>query len=424
MLVKLFGKLPGKLFGQRRKAPRTEPVLNAAEKALLPGVHAAALVEPPRGARSVLLLMLVIVLAAIGWAAFARVDKISRAEGRVVPDGREQIVASLEGGILRELHVREGMQVEAGQELALLDPTRFEAQQAEGDARRLALQAALARLDAEANGRTLRFPDEVVDATSAVQAETEAHHARKRLLDEATSASRRGIALLQRELTIAESMAAKGLMSQVEVMRLQRQLNELQLQVQERQNRFRQEASTELARVRSELAQLQEQLVVRADALQRTVLKSPVRGLVKNIRVGTLGGVVGPGAPIMEIVPLGPRVLVEARIRPAEIGFVRVGQTVQIKLSAYDFATYGGLKGVIEYISPDALGDPERASSADATYYRALIRADPSTLKAAGEPLPVLPGMTGTVEVRTGERTVLAFLLRPALKSREAFPER
>ena len=195
------------------------------------------------------------------------------------------------------------------------------------------------------------------------------------------------------------------------------------MQNQERVNRFRQEASTDLVRVQTEMAQVDEQMSGRADVLRRTVLTSPVHGLVKNIRSGTLGGVIAPGAPVMEIVPLGSRVLIEARIKPADIGFVRVGQTAEIKLSAYDYTTYGGLKGKIEYISPDALGDTERGTAGDASYYRAMLRAERSTLQARGKPLPVMPGMTGSVEVRTGERSVLNFLLRPMLKSKEAFRE-
>jgi len=210
----------------------------------------------------------------------------------------------------------------------------------------------------------------------------------------------------------------------VEVMRLRRQANDLQLQVQERVNRFRQDASAELVRVRTELAQLEEQLVVKKDVLKRTTLYSPVRGLVKNIKLNTLGGVVPAGATIMEIVPIGPRVLVEARIKPADIGFVHVGLPAQVKLSAYDFYTYGGLKGTVEYISPDALGEEAKTTAQDSSYYRALIRSDVSTLMAKGKPLTVMPGMTATIEIRTGERSVLQFLLKPVLKSQEAFRER
>lgn len=223
---------------------------------------------------------------------------------------------------------------------------------------------------------------------------------------------------------MSERMADKGVLSNVEVMRLRRQANELVLQVQDRINRFRQDASSELVRAQTEMAQLQEQLVVKQDVLSRTVIKSPIRGLVKNIRLATVGGVVQPGAPIMEIVPVSQQVLIEARVKPADIGFVRLGLPVQVKLSAYDFYTYGGLKGRIDYLSPDALTDEPKSSNQDNSYYRALIRAEVSTLKQAGQPLPVIPGMTGTAEMRTGEQTVLGYVLRPLMKSKEAFTER
>lgn len=406
----------------KRKQP-TEPTLRRADRPFLSDLRSAALVEPTPHVVWALYLMVATVVAAIAWASLSRVDEVTKADARVVPDGREQVIASLEGGILRELYVREGMQVDEGQELAQIDPTRFQAQQNEGQAKHLAMKATLARLVAEANGRPLQFPPEVAANASVIDSETEAYNARRRSLMEAVDANRRSTELLLREQRVAESMAAKGLMSDVEVMRLRRQVNDLQLQTQERINRFRQEASTELVRVQTEMAQIEEQIAGRADVLRRTVLTSPVRGLVKNIRTATLGGVINPGAPIMEIVPIGPRILIEARIKPSDIGFVRVGQSAEVKLSAYDFSVYGGLKGKIEYISPDALGDPDRPAASDATYYRALLRAERSNLRARGKPLSVMPGMTGSIEVRTGERSVLSYLLRPMLKSREAFKD-
>lgn len=410
------------MFGRRKKTD--QPALKDGDTRYLTQLRAAQIVEDTPRITWALYLMLAIVLTAIGWAAIARVDEVTRADGRVVPDGREQVIASLEGGLLRELYVREGMQVQEGQELVQLDPTRFEAQQNEGQAKRLALKGTVARLTAESTGRALKFPADVSASASIVAAETEAFGARKYALDAAVAANQRSVGLLMRELGVSEAMAAKGLMSDVEVMRLRRQVNDLQLQSQERINKFRQDASTELVRVQTELALLDEQIAGRADVLRRTVLTSPVRGLVKNIRAATIGGVISPGAPIMEIVPLSNRVLVEARIKPKDIGFVRVGQTAEVKLAAYDYTTYGGVKGKIEYISPDALGDTEKGASPDQTYYRVLVRGEKSTLKQGSKPLPVLPGMTGTVEVRTGERSVLDFIMRPMLKSREAFKER
>jgi adhesin transport system membrane fusion protein len=408
------------MFGKRKPAPPPAP--RAGDTAYLSPLRAAQVVDATPRTSWALYLMALAIATAAAWACFTRVDEITRADARVVPDGREQVIASLEGGILRELQVREGMQVEAGQELAQIDPTRFESQQNEGQAKRLALKATIARLAAEATGGALKFPADVAALPAMVEAETASFAARRRSLQEAVGSTHRSVALLQRELDVAQRMSDQGLMSNVEVIRLRRQVNDLELQALERTNRFRQDAATELVRVQTEMAQIVEQISGRADVLRRTVLKSPVRGLVKNIRIATIGGVIAPGAPVMEIVPIGSRILIEARIKPSAIGFVRVGQHVEVKLSAYDYTTYGGLKGTIETISPDALGDTERAS-ADATYYRALVRAEPSTMRSHGKPLPVMPGMTGSVEVRTGERSVMSYLLRPMLKSKEAFQD-
>jgi adhesin transport system membrane fusion protein len=398
--------------------------LSAEEAQYLSELRAAQHLDSlPRG-RWMLYFMAALVAIFITWAAVARVDSVTRAEARVVPEGREQLVASLEGGLLAELLVKEGERVRAGQPLARLDPTRFEVQHSEGEAKRLALEATIARLEAEASGGALRFPSPLAQQAVLVRSESEAFHARRRALDDAVAANLRSAELLQRELRVAESMSAQGLLSEVEVMRLQRQLNDQKLQGLERVNRFRQDASTELLRVRAELAQLKEQQDGRADVLRRTVLTSPVDGLVKNIRANTVGGVVAPGAPVMEIVPTGRRLLVEARVKPAEIGFLHVGQSAELRLSAYDPTLYGGLKGHVEHISPDVLGDTERAPGADATYYRVLMRTDEHELRRGDEHLPVLPGMTGTLDIRTGERSVLSFLLRPMLRSTEAFRER
>jgi adhesin transport system membrane fusion protein len=385
-------------------------------------VAAAQVVEPAPAAIWAVYLMLAALAVALAWAAFAQVDIVAKAPARVVPEGREQVIASLEGGILRELLVREGQVVAKGQPLALLDPTRVEAQQAEGQTRRSALQATVIRLTAEVAGKAPEFPDELPAAV--VESEMDSYAARQRSLSEAVSAQQRSIALLGRELGVAESMSSKGLMSEVEVMRLKRQANELQLQVAERGNRFRQDAQAELVKARNELALLVEQMVVRDDAMRRSTLVSPVKGIVKVVRHHTPGGIVAPGATVMEVVPIADSVLIEARVQPADIGFVRVGQPVEIKLSAYEYTIFGALKGRVEVLSPDALGDPERAAQPGGTWYRALVRADVAGLEHRGQLLPVMPGMAGSAEIRTGQRSVMRFLLTPMLKSGEAFRER
>ena len=395
------------------------------DAAFMSGVRAAQVVEAAPHVTWVLYLMAAALAATLAWASLARVDEVTKADARVVPEGREQVIASLEGGLLRELFVREGQQVESGQDLAELDPTRFKTQQAEGAAKILAMKAQIARLGAEAFARPLVFPPEVLAAPDVAQSERDSYTARKRANDDAMSSNQRGIDMLRRELAMSEAMSAKGLLSEVEVLHLRRQINEMSLQSEDRVNRFRQDASTELAKLRTDLAALEEQQAGRQDVLERTMIKSPVRGIVKNIRTNTLGGVIGGGAPIMEIVPIGAQTLIEAHVKPGEIGFLQVGQAAKVKLSAYDFALYGSIDGKIESIGPDALGDPDRAvGSVDPTYYRVMLRVDSNTLHEKGKTLPLLPGMTGTVEVRIGERSVLNFLLRPMLKSKEAFRER
>jgi adhesin transport system membrane fusion protein len=410
-----------------RSATQAIAQLRRGDSAYLSAVRGAHVVEAAPAAMYAVYLLLAMLVVAVVWAWLAQVDIVARAPARVVPDGREQVIASLEGGILRELYVKEGQQVREGQRLAQIDPTRFEAQQAEGQSRRLALRGAVARLEAEATGRPLSFPPEVREASEVVTGETDAYRARQQALQEALEINQRNAALLQRELRVAETMSAKGLMSEVEVMRLRRQVNDLQMATRERVNRFRQDASTDLVKVRNELALLEQQMVVRDDVLRRTELVSPVRGVVRAIRANTLGGVISPGATVMEILPVGSRVLVEARIHPRDIGFVKVGQDVVIKLTAYEYTVYGGLKGTVQSISPDALTDERGATaSGEGTFYRALVRADRNSLNPGRDAkrLDVLPGMTGMADIRTGERSVLSFVLRPMLKSQEAFRER
>ena len=395
------------------------------DAAFMSGVRAAQVIESAPQVTWVLYLIAAALVSALAWAALARVDEVTKADARVVPEGRDQVIASLEGGILRELYVKEGEQVEAGQDLAELDPTRFEAQQAEGQTKLLALKAQIARLTAEAFNRPLVFPAEVEAQPDVAESERESYLARKRANDDAAGSNARGIDMLRRELQMSEAMSAKGLLSEVEVLHLRRQINEMSLQTEDRMNRFRQDASSELAKLKTDLAAAQEQQAGRQDVLERTMIKSPVRGIVKDIRINTLGGVIGGGAPIMEIVPIGKLTLIEAHVKPGEIGFLQVGQMAKVKLSAYDFALYGAIEGKIESISPDALGDPDRpVGSGDPTYYRVMLRVDTNTLHEKGKTLPLLPGMTGSVEVRIGERSVLNFLLRPMLKSKEAFRER
>lgn len=388
------------------------------------GLENAVFERTPK-ANAALWLMIGVCASFIAWAAWARVDEVTKAEGHVVADGREQTLGSLEGGILRQLLVREGAIVEQDQPLLQIDPIRAESQQNEGDARRMALKAAIARLEAELAGRPLVFSKELQAAPAAVTAVEQASFlARRRALSEAVEGARRSLKMLDSELAMSERLAGQGLISEVEVMRLKRQQIDLNGQIDERVNRFRQEATADLSRLRTELAQQDQQATVREDALQRTLLKSPVRGVIKSIRYSTVGGVIPAGQPVIEILPLGPRILVEARIKGSQIGFVKIGQPAMVKLATYDYNVYGGLHGKIDFISPDAVAEEGKPATADGPTFRAVVAVESDALLAGGKPLPVLPGMTATVEIRTGERTVLDYLVRPMLKSREALRER
>jgi adhesin transport system membrane fusion protein len=217
-------------------------------------------------------------------------------------------------------------------------------------------------------------------------------------------------------------MSERGLVPEVEVLRLRRQISDTQMQMADRVNRYRADAGTELMRVESELAQVQEVTAGRRDAMERTVLRAPVRGTVKNMQITTIGGVIQPGADVLDIVPLEDELLIEARIRPSDVAFLRPGLRATVKLGAYNYLVYGALQGRVESISPDTMR--ERGQPEQEPYYRVLVRTDRAALKHDGELLPTIAGMTATVEILTGKRTLFDYFVRPVLKMEEAFRER
>lgn len=375
-----------------------------------------------RSSALLLVLMIALLASAIAWAHYSRIEEITRGEARIIPSSREQLIQSLEGGILAEMLAREGQIVEAGQPLLRIDETKARSSFQEGRSKALSLQATAARLRAESRGTALAFPPEVLNEREVVKNETEIYNARKSALDQATATSRSSRELIQREIAITEPMVAKGLVAETDLLRLRRQLNDLNAQSQERVSKYRVDAANELTRVETELAQTQEALTARQDQVLRTVIHAPVRGTVKNIKMNTRGGVIQPGQDILAIVPLEDQLLVEAKIRPHDVAFLRPGLPATVKISAYDYSIYGGLDGTVELISPDTLRDERKAE--DDSYYRVLVRTRASTLRQGDKELPIIPGMTATIEIRTGEKSVLDFVLKPVLKVREAMRER
>ncbi len=400
--------------------------ISAADAAFMNDVQESLLSQTTPGSRLVSYIVAAIIVVGVIWASMARVEEITQGEAKVISRSREQVIQSLEGGILAEMSVREGDVVESGQVLLKIDPTRANASYREALTKVVGLKATLARLRAEAYGQALVFDEQVLQFPEEVESETRAFNARRRALEESVSALDRSYALAMREINLAEPLAAKGLLSDVELLRMRRQANDIRSQVVERRNRYRADANSELVKLEMELSQTSESLVGRADVVERTTVTAPVRGTVKNVRVNTIGGVIQPGEHILEIVPLEEQLLVEGKIRPKDVAFLRPGLPATVKITAYDYAIYGGLTGTVEHISPDTLKDDEKASAGrpDTTYYRVVVLTNKSALHAGDKDLPIIPGMVATVEIRTGEKTVLDYLLKPVLKAREAFRER
>ncbi|UVE64003.1 HlyD family efflux transporter periplasmic adaptor subunit [Burkholderia pyrrocinia] len=408
----------------RRRKP--EPRLRAGDVAYMSDIREALLVRSSAGAQAILYVVAVVLGAGLVWAHFARVEEVTRSDATVVSPSREQWIQSLEGGIVQAVAVHEGEVVEKGQLLAKIDPVRAASSYREVLTKTLDLKANVSRARAEAYGVPLAFPEDVRREPGLVAQATAAYRARRHALDGQVAALKQSQALVRREIAMAEPLAAKGLISEVEILRMRRQATDIDAQIAERRSRFTAEAGTELSRLEQELAQTSEVLAGRADVLARTDVVAPMRGVVKNIRIRTPGGVVQSGEHIMEIAPLDGRLLVEARIKPSDVAFLRPGLPVLVKLTAYDFAIYGGLRGHVVSLGPDTLKDDQKAAMGrpDANYYRLMVETDSDALVAAGKSLSVLPGMQATVDIRTGEKTVLDYLLKPIFKAREAFRER
>lgn len=388
--------------------------------------------ESPRLAFLSVILLLLVLGGFVLWASQAELEEVTRGQGRIVPSSKEQVIQSLDPGILTEMLVREGEEVEKGQVLLRIDPTRAEALYRELDAKAVSLAASASRLRAEAYGGKLEFPDTVKAHPDVMRRETDVYKSRTRALDESLAGLTRGIELLDREIRITEPMVGRGLVSEVELLRLKRQRNDLALQVTDRRNKFGADAAADLTKVEAELAQASESLIARADTFARTEIRSPMKGTIKSIKVNTIGGVVQAGQDIMLIVPTEDTLVVEAYVRPADVAFLHPGQKAVVKISAYDYAIYGGLDGVVENISPDTLRDERRGGAAatdvpneESSFYRVLVRTNQTSLRTpAGQELPIIPGMTASVEMLSGTKTVMQYLLKPVNRAAEAMRER
>lgn len=407
----------------------------------------------------------VVFVALLVWAALARVDDVTRADGRVVPSARLQVVQNLEGGIIRALHVKQGERVEAGAELVSLSPTQFGSEYDSQRQQLMALAARMARLSAESSdAATVAFPPELLrDGAAFVAAERAEWSTRRARLAADQSVldaqvdqrsreaddTRQQIVTLQRSLQVAREehaivalMVERGLEPRVELLRADARLIDLEgrlatarltlprqvAAVQEAQARreallrqYRSETSAELTRVNGELRTLQTAIPALADRVERTGIRAPVKGIVNRLFVSTVGGVVKPGDPIAEIVPADDELVVEARIRPQDIGFVKVGHPARVKLSAYDYSIFGTMEGTVTQIGADAVPAEDGKSS----FYLARVATRTKVFEASDRRLAIIPGMEAQIDIVTGNKTVLTYLSKPLVAVREnAFRER
>lgn len=351
------------------------------------------------------------------WAGFAKIDEVTRGEGRVIPMARMQTIKSLEGGILAELMVGRGDRVEVGQPLLRLDETRFKSAFLETQTQIDVLKAAIARLQAEVLERNkIEFEPSIAAQKDLVNAEQSLFKARRDRLHEAEKAIKAEMAMAQQQLNLVKPLIAKRSVSEMEGLRLGQTIASLNGRLTEIRNTYVQDAYTELSAKQAELGTLEQTLTQRNDQLQRTHIHSPVRGRVNDILLNTLGGVIQPGEPIMEITPVEDKLLVEAKVKPKDVAFVAPGMTASVKLTAYDYSIYGDVKGVVEQISEDTI--EEDTGRGKEAFYVVLISTQTAHLEHKGEVLLIRPGMVAQVDIHTGKRTVLSYLLNPIIKAR------
>jgi adhesin transport system membrane fusion protein len=358
------------------------------------------------------------VIAFLIWSIWAELDQITRARGQVIPSGRVQIVQAATDGVITRILVRDGQRVERGQLLVALDRVKAGAAVDDGRARVAGLRAALARIEAELSGGALVPSPDLAAYPEVVENQRLLLTRRRQALAADLGALSAQLALARQELELNRPLVGSGDVARAELIRLERQVTDLRGQIASRRSRYLEELQAEQVRVREELASAEQALTQRADDLGNAELRAPVSGLVSNLKVATVGGVVRAGEEIMQIVPDRAALIIEARLSPAEIAFIRPGQSASVKFDAYDSSVYGGAEGRVTFVNPDTTTG-QAANGAQESYYRVQLTADPRTMRPhrPGEKIVIQPGMTATAEIRTGETTVFRYLTKPILKT-------
>jgi membrane fusion protein, adhesin transport system len=349
------------------------------------------------------------------WAAWAQIDQITRAQGQVIASDRTQSVQTAEGGVLRKLLVKEGDIVVKGQSLGILERTRAQAAVNDSQAKVAALRITLARLSAEVYNKPLRFSPSLQQYSDYIQNQTALYQQRQRALQEELAALSQSLKLANEELAMNQPLLLSGDVSKTDVLRLQRQASDIQSQITNKRNKHLQDAQAEMTKAQEELSAQIEALADRSQLLENTVLTAPTDGIVKNIKVNTLGGVLRPSEELLQILPTVGHLIVEAKLRPTEVSFIRRGLPVTVKLDAYDYSIFGSLLGTVSYISPDTL--TEDTKQGEFIYYRVQIQITDREFKGTqAQSIDIRPGLTASVEIKTGHRSVLTYLTKPVAK--------
>lgn len=358
---------------------------------------------------------LAVIIVLITWASFAKIDQVTRAQATVIASDRTQEIQATDNGVVSELLVKEGDDVKKGDLLAILEEERAKAALGNSATKVAALRARVARLEAEIFDRPLNFPEEIQKYAEYVQNQTELYNRRRQAITQDVASLQKMLELAKRELAMNEPLLAHGDVSQADVIRLRRQVADIEAQITNKRNKYFEDAQTELTKAQEELESETEQLRDRAQVLEEKRLFAPVDGKVNNIAVTTIGGVVRSGDTIMQLLPTSSDLVVEAKVRPVDIAYVKEGQTASVKLDAYDYSIFGAMNGEVIYISPDTL--MEKTPQGDKPYYRVQIRIEGAQVAAREDEIIIKPGMTASVDIKAMERTVLSYLTKPITKT-------
>lgn len=351
-------------------------------------------------------------IIAFVWSYFAMLDETTHAVGKVIPASQVQIIQNLEGGIVEKTYVREGQLVQAGQPLLQLDTAIYESNYHEQQNKALALAASIARLSALAENQPFSPSPELQQRAADL-----VDHERQLYLSQQTeiAEAQQNFDAIEKEYNLTKPLVAEGAASEVEVLRLERQINELQ----ERMANYKSKILQDLNEAKGNLLVTNAAIEQYQDRIMRATVRAPVKGIVEQIKIRTLGGVAQPGAELMEVVPLEDSLLVEGKVSPRDIGFLRIGQPAMVKITAFDSSIYGGLPGKVEEISAEAIADNNPASKGE-TYYLIRVRTHKNYLiSKQGKPLYIIPGMVATIDITTGKKSVLTYLMKPILKAKE-----